>query len=328
MKAHAGARLAAGLLTVAAMLVAALVAPSVALASHGPAGQPSSSLLRSASWHGRAIQRPLQPSRVVRLIPRITTLSGWSAGPARRGLGFVRAGGSDRVREVQRLLIRIGYRPGAVDGRFGPRTAAAVIDFQIKHGLRATGVVGARTLLNLREGSMNHWPSGWKAGPVERGSGYSRPHGSERVRSVQQRLNELGFGSGPVDGLFGPRTAAAVESFQRLHGLALDGVVGRRTLRALGLAAPLATPRPTQTGRKPGPHAPSGPPTHHPDITFLVLAGLVLLGLLTSLMGYMRTTARIRRYRAEEAQRRWLEQSSPPMPEEPTRIPARTARER
>jgi peptidoglycan hydrolase-like protein with peptidoglycan-binding domain len=225
-------------------------------------------------------------------------------------------------------LTRLGYRPGAVDGRFGPRTEAAVIDFQIKHGLRTTGVVGSRTLLDLRAGSMNHWPSGWKAGPVKRGSGYNLPHGSERVRSVQQRLNELGYSSGPVDGFFGPHTASAVETFQWVNGMAPDGVVGRRMLRALGLAAPLATPPPTQTGRKPGAHERSRPPEHKPDITFLVLAGLVLLGLFTSLAGYVRTTARIRRYRAEEAQRRWLERSSPPLPKEPTRRPARSPGER
>jgi peptidoglycan hydrolase-like protein with peptidoglycan-binding domain len=38
-----------------------------------------------------------------------------------------------------------------------------------------------------------------------------------------------------ADGVYGPRTAAAVRAFQRRHGLAVDGVAGSATLRALGL---------------------------------------------------------------------------------------------
>jgi len=74
-------------------------------------------------------------------------------------------------------------------------------------------------------------------------------HGAA-VSDVQQRLAELGFYLGPVDGLFGGGTAAAVKSFQAGSGLARDGIVGEETwgrlfvARALPdnplLAAPLA----------------------------------------------------------------------------------------
>jgi DNA invertase Pin-like site-specific DNA recombinase len=48
-------------------------------------------------------------------------------------------------------LVRRGYRPGPVDGRFGARTRAAVIWFQIKHGLPRTGRVDARSVATLRQ---------------------------------------------------------------------------------------------------------------------------------------------------------------------------------
>jgi hypothetical protein len=48
------------------------------------------------------------------------------------------------------------------------------------------------------------------------------------VRELQQRLNARGARL-VVDGIFGPRTQAAVRTFQRTNGLQVDGVVGPRT---------------------------------------------------------------------------------------------------
>jgi len=42
---------------------------------------------------------------------------------------------NDQVRELQSLLVDLGYDAGGVDGRLGPRTRAAIRDFQRSHGL-------------------------------------------------------------------------------------------------------------------------------------------------------------------------------------------------
>jgi peptidoglycan hydrolase-like protein with peptidoglycan-binding domain len=100
----------------------------------------------SASWHGRAITDPgPRPSKV-----RTSWPPGWSAGPVHRGTGYVRPGGSRRVRDVQRRLTKLGYRPGPVDGLFGPRTEAAARWFQYKHGLASNGRIDRLTLTVLR----------------------------------------------------------------------------------------------------------------------------------------------------------------------------------
>ncbi|MGI5838074.1 MAG: S41 family peptidase [bacterium] len=46
------------------------------------------------------------------------------------------------------------------------------------------------------------------------------------VACLQQALNDLGFDAGPENGIYGPATVAAVESFQRAKGLAVDGKAG------------------------------------------------------------------------------------------------------
>ena len=53
------------------------------------------------------------------------------------------------------------------------------------------------------------------------------------VRQLQQRLKDLGYYSGSVDGKFGSGTASAVTAFQSANGLTADGVAGTRTLNKL-----------------------------------------------------------------------------------------------
>ena len=59
--------------------------------------------------------------------------------------------------------------------------------------------------------------------------------GSE-VKKVQQKLKNWGYYSGSVDGIYGSQTKKAVEYFQRKNGLAVDGIVGKKTFAALGIS--------------------------------------------------------------------------------------------
>lgn len=64
---------------------------------------------------------------------------------------------------------------------------------------------------------------------------YDRGSSGELVREMQRRLKEWGYYDGAVDGVFGGETEEAVEEFQRVNGLEVDGRVGPATLTALGL---------------------------------------------------------------------------------------------
>ena len=49
------------------------------------------------------------------------------------------------------------------------------------------------------------------------------------VEALQNRLSNLGYNVGPVDGIFGKMTLKAVKNFQRVEGLYRDGIVGPLT---------------------------------------------------------------------------------------------------
>jgi peptidoglycan hydrolase-like protein with peptidoglycan-binding domain len=63
-----------------------------------------------------------------------------------RGAGYGMPHGSTRIRRIQRSLRLAGARPGAIDGRFGAFTQAAIVRFQHSHGLAASGLAGVATV--------------------------------------------------------------------------------------------------------------------------------------------------------------------------------------
>lgn len=60
--------------------------------------------------------------------------------------------------------------------------------------------------------------------------------GSE-VKKIQQKLKDLGYSVGGVDGIYGSKTRNAVIAFQKNCGLTADGICGPKTLLYLGLGS-------------------------------------------------------------------------------------------
>lgn len=59
----------------------------------------------------------------------------------------------------------------------------------------------------------------------------------KEVSEIQSRLKKWGYYSGKVDGIFGTQTRNAVIKFQKKNGLDADGIVGAKTLAALGISS-------------------------------------------------------------------------------------------
>lgn len=55
----------------------------------------------------------------------------------------------------------------------------------------------------------------------------------ESVTQLQQRLKDLGYSINALDGVYGKKTKAAVEAFQKDHGLTADGIAGPQTQAVL-----------------------------------------------------------------------------------------------
>lgn len=150
------------------------------------------------------------------------------------------------VRYLQERLLAHGFNPGPIDGDFGPRTLTQVHKFQTDRRLVSDGIVGPATWGELEKNAGPHAPT---PSPIvttlkpqtppppppvtfsQRCTSQLFRKGSRGncVASIQRRLNTLGFGAGTPDGIFGPKTNAAVKNFQSHRKLLSDGVVGPKT---------------------------------------------------------------------------------------------------
>lgn len=143
---------------------------------------------------------------------------------------------SSAVKTLQEKLISLGYLKTNATGYYGSATFAAVKAFQQDNGLKADGIAGNETQTKLfaANGSNNNNNNGT-------GSYSTLKLGMEstEVKSLQQRLIDLGYMKGSATGYYGDVTFAAVKAFQKAHGLSVDGVAGKATQQALyGNATP------------------------------------------------------------------------------------------
>lgn len=92
---------------------------------------------------------------------------------------------------------------------------------------------------------------GRNAATTDKGAGLS---GATGVKVLQELLRQSGHYTGEPDGVFNERTAAAVKSFQKAEGLAIDGSPGAKTLQRLyqrtGGVLPTAGATPAPQGKQ------------------------------------------------------------------------------
>ena len=157
------------------------------------------------------------------------------------------------VAQLQEALIQLGYLSGKADGNYGTDTVAAVKAFQKANKLTEDGVAGQKTQILLFSGNAAAATAKPTATPsptpktTEKATATPTPapassvlkvgsKGAE-VKSLQQKLIELGYLRGTADGIFGSKTADAVKAFQKANKLTADGIAGQKTLNSLSTAS-------------------------------------------------------------------------------------------
>jgi N-acetylmuramoyl-L-alanine amidase len=134
------------------------------------------------------------------------------------------------VTEIRGVLIGLDLLvggPATNSTEFEAETERAVRAFQQSRGLSVDGQVGAETWRALDAAR-------WRLGARTLYHAVPQPLTGEDVRSLQERLLEMGYDVGGADSIYGARTARAVAQFQREVGLTTyDGVCGPHTMNAL-----------------------------------------------------------------------------------------------
>jgi N-acetylmuramoyl-L-alanine amidase len=138
------------------------------------------------------------------------------------------------VKRLQRMLTNLRYGQLVDDGIFGPATDRAVKRFQEAENVSSSGsnfygTVGPAT-----------WRALYKAKPrvilpLPDGILRQGSRGS-RVSQLQRVLNELGYRSGKIDGVFGNYTRRTLTDAQKDLKVGADGIYGPNTRSALDKA--------------------------------------------------------------------------------------------
>ena len=145
------------------------------------------------------------------------------------------------ISDIQRELARRGLYDGAVDGRHGPRTDAAISDFEQAAGLKPSAEPSEALLQAIRR--SNTKPAKSAATGTTTGRAAPQPvrndaiaevlAPSKRVLAVQRALAEYGYGQIKPTGVVDAETHAAIEKFERERKLPITGQVSDRVAREL-----------------------------------------------------------------------------------------------
>ena len=177
----------------------------------------------------------------------------------------------DDVKDLQKQLTELGYYKGKISGNYLEATRKAVETLQKKNNLEVNGVADSDLQDMLGEGrvlSKSEKPDD-TATPAPNLSYYlvddnengvavadivfekklKSGSSGKLVKTMQERLTELGYYEGPISGNFQKYTTRAVKAAQTQNGLESTGVVDEATWNVIfndpRIVLPGATPKPT-----------------------------------------------------------------------------------
>jgi peptidoglycan hydrolase-like protein with peptidoglycan-binding domain len=136
---------------------------------------------------------------------------------------------------LQLALRRLGY-PLEGTGFYGVHTLVAVHDYQVKHGIKGSGIVGSRTwqalvggrpAVQTRAGPLTN--PGLQPGARDQQTMWLLANALERIHPY----GDFVMHQPEVPETYGLQWQALVKDFQRRAGIKASGIVGPRTWQAL-----------------------------------------------------------------------------------------------
>jgi peptidoglycan hydrolase-like protein with peptidoglycan-binding domain len=144
---------------------------------------------------------------------------------------------ADIVLDIQRELTRRGFYDGTIDGRYGPKTDAAIRDFEQTTGLKSSSEPNEALLRAIKaatnKGAKTTGSTGRAAQPVRNDPIAEMLGPSKRVLAVQRALADFGYAQIKPTGVLDPETQVAIERFERERKLPVTGQVSDRVAREL-----------------------------------------------------------------------------------------------
>ncbi len=141
------------------------------------------------------------------------------------------------ISDIQRELARKGFYDGAIDGVHGPKTDAAMRDFEQATGLRPGSEPNDVFLRALQRSSVK----ASSASPASPAAAAPRHDPiadliappTAKVISVQRALVDYGYGQFRPNGQAGPETKEAIERFEKARKMPVTGQITPRLVREL-----------------------------------------------------------------------------------------------
>jgi len=143
------------------------------------------------------------------------------------------------ISDIQRELVRRGYYDGVVDGLYGPKTDAAIRDFEQAAGLKPSTEPSEALLQAMvrSPAKLTKVTTGSTAAarplPGRAEAAVERPAPSKRVIALQRALAEYGYGQIRPSGIIDAETQSAIEKFERERKLPITGQASDRVVREL-----------------------------------------------------------------------------------------------
>jgi len=131
---------------------------------------------------------------------------------------------SEETRLIQVRLKDTGFEPGPIDGVMGAKTRAAFLRFEAGCTMlnnlppnfeKELQIAGRRPVLTSDEKIHPVVAKSTKIDSDKMSNSETQLSSTEKIRQEQLRLKDAGFDPGPIDGILGPKTKAAMQRYQK-----------------------------------------------------------------------------------------------------------------